>query len=212
MLAGGIAAAGGSWIAPSILGLDRAAAARSSHIGECEIPRLERQVEWLDKPPPTTEVGGPLQHSKVSFMWQEQGPCELEDDLRVDRVSEGNWFGNHPPEPAFIEKGTCVCSYFIHGDHLETSEFTATARFGASAILGIIYQNATLVASAALEAPGTSYVYYKMDAKDEMGFDGAGAFKWSMIADEPKNPDQVRLIVSCGRFEGGGGDDDGRGR
>lgn len=206
MLAGGLAAAGTTWMAPSIIGLDRAAAARSSHVGRCETPRLEGQAEWLSSDPANTVVGGPLQSAKTSYVWMEQGPCELEDDLLVNRKTAGNWYGDNFGEKAFIEKGTCVCSYFVHGDHIEISEFVAALHFTSSTILGIIYRNSELVSSSFLEAPGTAYTYYKMDAKDEMSFNGSTTLKWNMVYDEPKDPDQMRVIVSCGKGDSDGGE------
>lgn len=193
-LTGGAVAAASVWVAPSVVRLDRAAAASGS--GQCETPNVFGGAQYTTAPT-ITRPGGPLEDF-ISFVWNEHGPCELTQDLVVNRVTAGSFTGSSN-ENQVIPQGTCVCSFFVHGDRLDDDGLlTGTMTFGSTTILGLIYRTAELLASDELETPGTSYTYGAMEPGDTMDLDltpGANSFSWEMLFGT--GLDQVRVITSC---------------
>lgn len=194
-LAGGSVAAGISWVAPSILTLDRVAAANGS--GTCDTPSVASGAVLI-APPAVNPAGSALDSNTNTWVWPESGPCILANDLAVNRTSAGSFFGNSN-EAATIPAGTCVCSHFVHGDRLDNSgTLTGSLSFGTASILGLIYRRTELNSSDFLGAPATTYTYGPMDSNDEMGLSlapGANSLKWSMRFGA--GLDQIRVITSC---------------
>ena len=120
-LRAGAGVATATWLAPSVLSLDRVAAAAPSSI--CEVPSVADGAVWLDPSPPSTAEGQPVLDSNTNtFVWAEAGPFQLANDLTVNRVSAGTFDGGSN-EAATIAAGTWICSYFVHGDRLDDNGF-----------------------------------------------------------------------------------------
>ncbi len=196
MLKTGAALSATAWVAPSVLSLDRAAAASASE--DCEQPALSNGAVWEDNPPASLAEGGPLDSNTNTFVWHEQGPVELTQALDVDRVTAGNFSGSSN-ENQQIAAGTWICSYFVHGDRLDDGgTLTGAMTFSNQNIIGLIYRNGTMNASSFLERSGVTYEYGPMEGNDNMSLTltpGAHALSWSMRFGP--HLDQIRVITSC---------------
>ena len=193
-LGAGVGVGAAAWIAPSVIGLDRVAAAAPSSI--CEVPVVGDGGMWLDSAPTTLAEGGPLDSNTNTFVFMEAGPVLLTADLQVNRTTAGTFIGTSDPGGT-IPAGTWVCSYFIHGDRLDDSgQLTGSMTFSSATILGLIYRNPELNSgSAFLESPATTYVYGPMEGGDDMSFDGGTTLRWEM--NFGPHLDQIRVITSC---------------
>lgn len=185
-----------AWIAPSVLTLDRVAAATGSCVAET--PTVSNGAVLISPPATNVEGTAPLDSNSNTFVWLEQDGCILDNDLMVNRVTAGT-FGGTSDENATIPAGTQFASFFIHGDRLDDSGIlTGSLMFASSQIIGLIYRTADLNATSFLQAPGTTYAYGGMEGNDDMGLDltpGANQLRWSMRFGP--HLDQIRVIVSC---------------
>ncbi len=185
-----------AWATPSVLALDRVAAASPSE--ECEIPALSNGAVLQDPAPASTAEGGPMDSNTNTFVWYETGPIELTAPLTVNRVTAGNFNGGSN-EAVVIPAGTWICSFYAHGDRLDDAgALTGAMTFAKAEIVGLIYRNAELNASSFLEAPGTAYVYGPMETNDTMTMTltpGAHTISWNMLFGP--HLDQIRVITAC---------------
>ena len=187
-----------AWVAPSIIGLDRVSAAAPSDTS-CETPTVFNGAIWLNPPPTDLSIGGPLDSNTNTFVFSETpAPVTLTSNLTVDRTAAGSFNGNSN-QNATIAAGTTICSYFVHGDRLDNNgQLTGGLRFAHSAIIGLIYETATLNASSFLRVPGTTYVNGPMEGNDLMTLDltpGANTLTWTMTFGPVL--DQIRVITAC---------------
>lgn len=183
----------GTWVAPSVVGLDRVAAASSSSL--CEKPALADGAVWLDPAPASTAEGGPMDSNTNTYVWAEQGPVQLTAALAVNRVTAGAFNGSSN-ESESIAAGTWICSYYIHGDRLDDrGTLTGSLSFASSTIIGLIYRTTQLNASHYLGAPGTTIVTGPMESNDNMKFDGSTSLYWEMRFGG--HLDQIRVITAC---------------
>ncbi len=186
------------WVAPSVVALDRVAAATPSD-DSCEIPTVYNGGVWLDPPPPDLSISGPLDSNTNTFVFLETPtPVTLANDLTVDRTTAGSFNGNSN-QNATIAAGTTICSYFVHGDRLDNNgTLTGAMTFADSTIIGLIYENTTFNASSFLQVPTTTYVNGPMESSDLMTLDltpGANTLTWTMTFGPVL--DQIRVITSC---------------
>jgi len=194
VLSAGAGLTAAAWVSPSVIGLDRVAAAAPSSI--CEVPVVANGAIWLDPAPTTLAEGGPLDSNTNTFVFGEAGPVQLTADLQVNRTAAGTFTGNSDPGGT-IPSGTWICSYLVHGDRLDDrGDLTGSMTFSSATILGLIYRNPELNSgSTFLEAPATTYVYGPMEGGDDMGFDGGTTLRWEMGFGP--HLDQIRVITSC---------------
>lgn len=188
----------GVWVSPSIVALDRIAAATPSD-PSCEIPTVSNGAAWLATPPATLAAGGPLDSNTNTWVFPEtSAPFTLTAGLVVDRTTAGSFNGGSN-QNVTIPAGTTICSYFVHGDRLDNrGTLTGQLNFANSSIIGLIYRRTTFPGSSFLEVPGTTYPYGPMETNDAMGLDltpGANALKWEMRFGG--GVDQIRVITSC---------------
>ncbi len=187
-----------TWVAPSIIALDRVAAAAPSDTS-CEVPAVVDGAVWLDPPPTSLLEGGPLDSNANTYVFSETpAPVTLTAPLVVNRVTAGS-FGGNSNENASIAVGTTICSYFVHGDRLDDRGWLyGSLSFANSQIIGLIYRSAQMSASSFLEVPTTTYDIGPMESNDSMGFDltpGANALRWEMRFGG--HLDQIRVITTC---------------
>ena len=197
LIASSAALATTAWVAPSVIALDRIAAASPSD--SCEIPEVFDGAVYLDPPPTDLSIGGPLDSNDNTWVFMETTmPVTITADLTVDRTTAGNFNGNSN-QNATIPAGTTICSYLVHGDRLDNSgQLTGGLRFANSTIIGLIYEDATFNASSFLQAPGTTYVNGPMEGGDLMSLDltpGANTLTWEMTFGPVL--DQIRVITTC---------------
>ena len=191
------AATAAVWSAPTVVALDRAAAAEASGAGP-EIPVVENGGMFID-PPATLAIGTPGLDSDINtFVFLESGCTVLDAPITVDRSTAGVFNGNSN-QNAMIPAGTKICSYFVHGDRLNNNgRLTGSAMFSTNTILGLIYETTTFNATSFLEAPGTTYQYGPMEGGDNMTLDltpGANRVTWDMRFGPAS--DQIRIITAC---------------
>ena len=199
MLASTAALSATIWVAPSVVALDRVAAATPSD-DSCEVPTVYNGGIWLDPPPTDLSIGGPLDSNTNTFVFAETpAPVTLANDLLVDRTTAGSFNGNSN-QNATIPAGTTICSYYVHGDRLDNNgNLTGALTFANSTIIGLIYEDTTFNASSFLRVPGTTYVNGPMESNDLMTLDltpGANTLTWNMRFGPVL--DQIRVITSCG--------------
>lgn len=186
-----------AWIAPSVLALDRVAAATGSVA--TDIPVASGGATYIT-PPATIAEGTPgLDSNTNTWVFQEVGPFTLTAGLAVNRVSAGSGFTGNSNENATIPAGTQICSFYVHGDRLDDNgTLTGTMTFGNASIIGLIYRTAQLNSSTYLQAPGTTYFNAPMEVSDLMWLDltpGANSLRWSMRFGPAL--DGIRVITNC---------------
>ena len=196
LLRSGAALTTAAWVAPSVLTLDRAAAATPS--GTCEIPSMSNGGVWLSSAPASLAEGGALDSPTETYAFLEQGPVTLTSNLTVNRITAGT-FGGNSNESASIPAGTTICSYYVHGDRLDDSGvLTGSMQFSSHEIAGLIYRTNEMNASNFLRNPATTYVQGPMEGNDSMTMSlatGANTLSWSMRFGP--HLDQIRVITSC---------------
>jgi hypothetical protein len=196
LLRSGAALTTAAWVAPTVLTLDRAAAATPS--GGCEIPTMSNGGVWLSTPPGSLAEGGVLDSPNETYAFLEQGPVTLASDLAVNRTTAGT-FGGNSNQNAIVAAGTTICSYYVHGDRLDDSgTLTGTMQFSSHQIVGLIYRTGQMNASNFLRNPATTYVQGPMEGNDSMTMSlatGANTLSWSMRFGP--HLDQIRVITSC---------------
>jgi len=196
LLRSGAALTTAAWVAPSVLTLERAAAATPS--GGCEIPTMSNGGVWLSSPPASLAEGGVLDSPTETYAFLEQGPVTLTADLTANRATAGT-FGGNSNENAVIPAGTTICSYYVHGDRLDDNGFlTGTMQFSSHQIVGLIYRSNQMTASNFLRNPATTYDQGPMEGNDSMTMSlatGANTLSWSMRFGP--HLDQIRVITSC---------------
>lgn len=196
MLRSGAALATAAWVAPSVVTLDRVAAAVPS--GACEVPSTSNGAVWLSSAPASLAEGGPLDSQTETYVFLEQGPVTLTSALAVNRTSAGT-FGGTSNENASIPSGTTICSYYVQGDRLDDNGIlTGAVQFSSHEIIGLIYRTTQMNASNFLRNPGTTYVQGPMEGNDSMTMSlasGANTLSWSMRFGP--HLDQIRIITSC---------------
>ena len=179
-----------TWMAPSIVGLDRVAAAVGS--STCDTPVVADGAELIV--PPASITSGALESDVYSRVWSEVGPLTLPNDLRVNRITPGT-FECDTDEMETIAAGTEVCSYFVHTDLVSTSgTLTGSMTFPSATIIGLIYKRDEFNASSILEAPQTDYRYAPSERRDVVTL--AGSFvEWSLNVGTGR--DHIRVITTC---------------
>jgi len=196
-LGGGLVLSTTAWMAPSVLTLDRVAAATASVA--TDIPVASGGATFI--PPPATIREGTtgLDSNTNTFVFQEVGPITLTAGLAVNRVTAGSGFGGNSNQNATIPAGTQICSFYAHGDRLDDSgSLTGTMTFGSASIIGLIYRTAQLNSSSFLRAPGTTYFNGPMENSDSMWLDltpGANSVRWNMRFGPAL--DGIRVITNC---------------
>lgn len=196
LLVGGVATTAVVWTAPSIVTLDRVAAAQGS--GSCELP-IAGNGALLIPPPLTNQEGTAVLDSNINtFVWTETA-CEILDNpLTVNRSTAGSFNGGSN-QGTVIPAGTEICSYYAHGDRLDDKgRLTGSLLFSSAQILGLIYRSAQLSASSFLEAPTTTYFSAPMEGSDLMTLNlaaGANQVTWDMKFG--KSLDGIRIITTC---------------
>ena len=192
---GGAVMAGATWAAPTIVGLDPVAAATPS--ATCEVPIMSNGAVYLAAPPASLAEGGVLDSNDETYVFHEQGPVELLAPLAVNRVSAGSFNGSSN-ENATIPAGTMVCSYYVHADRLDDrGRLSGQMTFPSATILGLIYRNAQLSASAFLQNPSTAYSVGGTEGSDNLAMALApnSTVAWDMRFGG--HLDQIRVIVAC---------------
>ena len=195
LLRAGLATATLTWVAPSVVALDRVAAAAPS--APCEVPTVRNGARWTS-PPASIVEGGPLDSNTNTYVWLEQGPLQLTSALVVNRTTAGNFNGGSNQNQT-IPAGTWICSYYVHGDRLDDNGFlTGGMQFASSTIIGLIYRTNELNASSSLRAPGTTYGNAPMESGDVMSLGltpGANTLSWRMRFGPAL--DGIRVITAC---------------
>ncbi len=148
-LAGGAVAAS-TWVAPSVLTLDRAAAASPSGSGLIGMTG----VTFYD-PPPASVAMNVLQSDATASAFAESPCTVLTSALRVNRATPGS-FGGGSNESALIPVGMSVCSWYLNADRSSNGRLQGSMTFSAP-ILGLIYLGGQLSSSSWMEIPGTTY-------------------------------------------------------
>lgn len=191
------AASAAVWSAPSVVALDRVAAATPSGCAP-EVPTVDSGAMLIAPPPELAPNSSSLDNNTTTFVFIESSCVVLDAPITVDRSTAGVFNGNSN-QGATIPAGTKICSYIVHGDRLDNNgRLTGAAMFSINPILGLIYEMATFNATSFLEVPGTNYVYGPMEGSDNMTLDltpGANRVTWDMRFGGVT--DQIRIITAC---------------
>ena len=195
LLASSAAVAATAWVAPSVITLDRVAAAAVS--GTAEIPQLGPGAAWFDPAPPNLAVGA-VESDTETPVFLEVSCFELDAPIVVNRSTAGAFNGNSN-QNTVIPAGTRIASYFAHGDKLTIpGRLTGSMTFTSQTILGLIYETAQFNATSFLEIPGTNYVYGGAEGGDNMTLaltPGANTVTWDLNFGPVT--DQIRVITTC---------------
>jgi len=183
-----------AWVAPSVLALDRVAAATGSEL--CEHPQVFAPASWEDPPPLDLDKDTGIASNDTTWVFFEQGPIALEKDIEVNRVTEGSFNGKSEEKVDLLE-GTVVCSHYVHANRLDDTDTplpTGTLTFPTATILGLIYRSGELKKSDFLEAAGTNYDYHNAEEEDLFTWSG-GSLSWSFV---PGNDVRgIRILTAC---------------
>ncbi len=196
LLVGGAAFGTTAWVAPSVLSLDRVAAAVGS--GTPEVPLVSNGAVLISPPATNQEGTLPLDSNTNTFVWPEIGCEVLDNDLVVNRSTAGSFNGGSN-QGTIIPAGTKIASYYAHGDRLDDGgTLTGQMTFQNQQILGLIYRTAQLNASSYLEAPATNYFNGPMEGNDTMVLSlaaGMNSVSWNMRFGPAL--DGIRVITTC---------------
>ncbi|MEM9041183.1 MAG: glycoside hydrolase family 44 protein, partial [Actinomycetota bacterium] len=148
----------------------------------------------IDAPASATRTAERLDVNDSTFVWFEQGPVTLTDDLSVNRATSGR-FDGRDDEPSVIAAGTEVCSWYVFGNRLDDSgRLGGRLDFADTEILGVIHRSAELRASSFLGGSGTQYEVGPMESDDAIRLDGS-TIDWSMRFGG--GTDAMRIITGC---------------
>ncbi|NNC79982.1 MAG: hypothetical protein HKN94_07490 [Acidimicrobiales bacterium] len=189
----GASIAATAWVAPSVLALDRVAAATGSDV--CENPQMLVSASWEDPPPLDLDKNTGIESDDEVFVFFEQGPVALEKDIKINRVTEGSFNGKSEQNVEFLA-GTVVCSHFVHANRIDDTDtpLTGSLTFPNATILGLIYRSGELKKADFLEVPGTDYEYDNAETEDLFTWSG-GTLSWSLV---PGNEVRgIRILTEC---------------
>lgn len=196
LLSGGVALGATTWIAPSVLTLDRVAAATGSCVADT--PTVSNGAVLISPPANMSEGTLPLDSNTNTYVWLETEAEILDNPLTVNRTTAGSFNGSSN-QNATIPAGTEIASYLVHGDRLNDSgTLTGSLTFTNATILGLIYRTSQLNASNFLAAPGTAGTPQAMESNDTMVLNltaGSNTLSWSMRFGPAL--DNIRVIISC---------------
>ena len=152
LVLGGVALSGTAWVAPSIVALDRVAAATGS---AASLIAASRGVTILDPPPPSFALN--VVESDTTTHVIAESPCTiLPRDIVVNRSTPGSFNGGSN-ELTVIPAGTAVCSFYVHPDRATNGGLQGGLEF-ATPILGLIYERPQFDATTPiLGVPGLDY-------------------------------------------------------
>lgn len=152
LLLGGAALTGTAWVAPSIVGIDRVAAATGS---AGSVITASTGVTILD-PPPASMALNVIESDTTTFVVAESECTVLPSDIVVNRASPGTFNGDSN-ELAVIPAGTAVCSFYVSADRATNGNLVGSLTF-ATPILGLIYELPQFQATTPiLGIPGMAY-------------------------------------------------------
>ena len=196
LLRGAAALTVATWIAPSVVTLDRVSAAVGSVVAE--MPAVGGGAVLIDPPATIAEGTAPYDSNANTWVWSEQSCVVLASALGVNRTAAGSFGGSN--FGGSIPAGTTICSFYVHGDRLDDNgRLQGNMTFTTSTILGLIFKTTQLNNSAFLESPTTTYFPAPMEGNDRMVLDltpGANSLSWDMRFGAAL--DGIRVITDCG--------------
>jgi len=192
LLLGGSAIAATTWIAPSVLTIDRVAAATASG-GTCIVGSVG--VTYYDPPPPSVEINA-LESNTTASVFAEGACVTLPNDIVVNRSTNGTFQGNSN-QGSVIPSGTAVQTFIINGDRSTNGRLNGSITFN-QPILGLIYRRDQFNATSFLEAPGTAYPNVNaafLEPSDRLTL-ATDTVTWELRMGGIWS-DMIRVIVAC---------------
>lgn len=124
----------------------------------------------LIEPPTSMREGGALDSADSSYVWLEAGPILLDEEATINVFYPGS-FNGRDSEDYVVPAGTRVCSFRVHGDHLDDDgRLTGRAAWAEDDVIGLVYQVPNLRATRFLAAPDTDDRIAGLERGDRIDF------------------------------------------